>query len=233
MRTFRSGLAAMIVCFLPLAGAAAAPVDPADQARIEQDAVKTYIAKTEADQQAASDRLITLHARELYSDPGSAVIGNPNGDVTIVEFFDYNCPFSRGVEPRVQALLKSDPNVKLILKEFTIEPVPTSPVAARAALASVAQGKYEPYHQLMMTVTGHPLAANEMFDDAEKVGLDVARLKTDMEAPVFYNQLIANFNLARALRIFQTPTFIIGGHIVTTPSAQIDFAKLVADARAK
>ena len=232
MGAFRTGLAATIIS-LAILPAAAAPVDPADQARIEQDAVKAYIAKTAADQQAASDRLVAMHARELYNDPGSAVIGNPNGDVTIVEFFDYNCPFSRGVEPRVQALLKADPNVKLILKEFTIEGVPTSPVAARAALASVAQGKYEAYHQLMMTVTGHVLQGNEPFDDAEKVGLDVARLKADMEAPAFYNQLIANFNLARALRIFQTPTFIIGGHIVTIPSAQIDFAKLVADARAK
>jgi hypothetical protein len=63
--------------------------------------------------------------------------------------------------------------------------------------------------------------------------MDVARLKKDMEAPVIYAQIIANLNLARALRIFQTPTFIIGGHIVTQPSAQIDFPALVAAARAK
>ena len=72
-----------------------------------------------------------------------------------------------------------------------------------------------------------------VFEIAQSVGLDVARLKKDMEDPAIYSQIIANFNLARAIRIFQTPTFIIGDHIVTQPSAQIDFPKLVADARAK
>ncbi len=230
--SFCFALAGMIALPL-LSGAIAAPVDPADQARIEQDAVKAYVAKTAADAGTASDKLVAQHAPQLFNDAGSAVMGNPKGDVTIVEFFDYNCPFSRRVQARVEALLKSDPNVKLVLKEFTIEAPESSPIAARAALASVAQGKYEAYHDLMMRVTGHVLTVPEVFDDATAAGLDVDRLKKDMEAPAFYNQLIANFNLARALRIYQTPTFIIGGHIVTQASADIDFPKMVAEARAK
>jgi protein-disulfide isomerase len=176
---------------------------------------------------------VALNSAALLNDPGSAVIGNPNGDVTIVEFFDYNCGFSQRVEPRVEALLKSDPGVRLVLKEFTIEPAVSSPAAARAALASLKQGRYEAYHQAMLAIPGHKMPVPEVFEDAQKAGLDVARLQKDMEAPEIYNQIIANFNLARALRIFQTPTFIIGGHIVSEPSAQIDFPKLVAAARAR
>jgi 2-hydroxychromene-2-carboxylate isomerase len=71
-----------------------------------------------------------------------------------------------------------------------------------------------------------------VFEIAQSVGLDMDRLRADMEKPEIYAQLITNFNLARAIRIFQTPTFIIGNHIITEPSAQIDFPALVAKARA-
>jgi protein-disulfide isomerase len=218
---------------LPLiARPAPAAVDPADRARIEQDAVKAYLAKSEADKAAASDKLVAANAAALYQDPGSGFLGNPKGDVTIVQFFDYDCGFSKRVEPRVEALLKADPGVKLIPREFTIEPAESSPYAGRAALASIRQGKYALYHQTMMMVPDHPLPTPRVFEIAKSVGLDIDRLKKDMEATEIYMQIIANFNLARALRIFQTPTFIIGGHIVTQPSAEIDFPKLVAAARA-
>ena len=133
----------------------------------------------------------------------------------------------------MEALLKADPGVKLIPREFTIEPAESSPIAGRAALASIAQGKYAQYHQALLMAPEHPLPVPRVFEIARTVGLDVERLKRDMEAPAIYAQIITNFNLARALRIFQTPTFIIGGHIVTQPSAQIDFPALVAAARAK
>jgi predicted DsbA family dithiol-disulfide isomerase len=85
----------------------------------------------------------------------------------------------------------------------------------------------------MMMVPDHPLAIPRVFEIAASVGMDVNRLMADMEKTEIYSQIIVNMNLARALRIFQTPTFIIGGHIVTQPSAEIDFPKLVAETRAK
>lgn len=204
-----------------------AVADPGDEA------VKAYIARTEADKTAASDALVAKNHAALFDDPASGFIGNPGADVTIVQFFDYDCGFSKRVEPRVQALLRSDPGVRLVPREFTIEPAESSPIAGRAALASIRQGKYAVYHQAMMLAPEHPLPIPRVFDIAEKVGLDMDRLRADMERPEIYAQIIANFNLARAIRIFQTPTFIIGNHIVTEPSAQIDFPALVAGARAK
>jgi protein-disulfide isomerase len=207
----------------PLPQPPAVPADPEAQ---------DYASKLDAFQKADVERRIGIQARNLFNDPGSAVLGNPNGDVTIVEFFDYNCPYSRAVEPRVQALLKSDPNVRLILKEFTIENPTTSLTAGRAAFASMKQGKYQEFHNALIVATGHQLTDAEIFENAQKVGLDVDLLKKDMEDPSMYNQIIKNMTLARAVRAFQTPTFIVNGHVITTPSAQIDFPKLVAEARA-
>ena len=219
-REFALGVAGLGLAVMPAAA------DTAD------DAVKAYIAKTEAEKIAASDALVAKNHAALFDNPASGFLGNPHGDVAIVQFFDYDCGFSKRVEPRVEALLKADAGVKLIPREFTIEPAESSPIAGRAALASIAQGKYAVYHQAMMSVPDHPLAVPRVFEIAESVGLDLATLRADMEKPAIYAQLIANFNLARALRIFQTPTFIIGNHIVTEPSAQIDFPALVAKARA-
>jgi protein-disulfide isomerase len=214
-------------------GLAGLPLVPAmTKADTGEDAVKAYIAKTEAEKLTASDALVAKNHAALFDDPGSGFLGNPKGDVAIVQFFDYDCGFSKRVEPRVQALLKADSGVKLIPREFTIEPAESSPIAGRAALASIKQGKYAVYHQAMMSVPDHPLPVPRVFEIAQSVGLDMDRLRADMEKAEVYAQIIANFNLARAIRIFQTPTFIIGNHIITEPSAQIDFPAWVARARA-
>jgi len=229
----RRSAALSVICGAALGSApAGAAVEPSEQARIEADAVKAYLAKSEAEKLAASDKLVGTRLADLYQDPACGFLGNPKGDVTIVEFFDYNCPYSKRVEPRLEALLKSDSGVKLITREFTVIPAPSSPIAARAALAAIGQGKYAPYHQAMMTASDGYLPIPRVLEIAQSLGLDTERLRADMEKPEIYSQIIANFNLARALRIFQTPTFVIGSHIVTQASADIDFPKLVADARA-
>ncbi len=134
--------------------------------------------------------------------------GIPRGDVAVVEFFDYTCPFCKAVEPRLEALLKADKNVKVILKEFPIL-TPASLIATKVALASVKQGKYAQFHLALMAYKGQ-LTDSVIFDTAKNVGLDVDRLRKDMAAPEVTDEIIANFNLARSLRIFQTPGFIVG-----------------------
>jgi protein-disulfide isomerase len=177
----------------------------------------------------APDEIVAMASGALWDHSGSPVMGNPKGDVVIVEFFDYNCPYCRAVEPRLEALLKSDRGVKLVLKEFPIL-TPGSRLATNAAFAAARQGKYAPFHNALMNYHGMVDEA-AVFDTARQVGLDVARLKADMASPEIPEQIIANMNLARALRLFQTPSFIVGNHILTGPSAQIDFPKAVAMAR--
>ena len=159
------------------------------------------------------------------------MLGNPAGDVVIVEFFDYTCPYCKAVEPRLEALLKSDRKVKLVLKEFPIL-TPQSLVATRAALASMRQGKYRPFHNAMMNFRGQ-LLEPDIFDMARASGLDIARLRRDMTAPDISDEIIAKFNLARGIRVFQTPAFIVGGRLMNSESASIDFPKAVAAARGK
>src|ERR1051326_472877 len=199
-----------------------------EQQRMEQ-AVKAYASKIQADQEKANDLLIANKSAALLNDPMTPVIGNPQADVVIIEFFDYACPYCKAAEPRLEKLLKDDKRVKLIVKDFPIL-TPEPLVAGKAALASVQQGKDEQYHQAMMMFKGR-LQDSTVFDIAKDVGLDVDRLKKDMLAPDIADEIIANFNLARAIRVFQTPAFIMDNHHLTEPSAEMDFPKLVAAAR--
>jgi protein-disulfide isomerase len=191
----------------------------------------SMIVEAFADVPFASDEVVAQKAEALTGDPGSPVIGHPHANVTIIEFFDYDCPYCKAAEPRLEALVKSDKGTKLVLKEFPIL-MPASMIATKAALASVKQGKYAQFHNALMNYKG-PLETSVIFDIAKDVGLDISRLRKDMAAPVITDEIIANFNLARSLRIFQTPAFIVGNHILTGPSADIDFTKAAAAARAK
>lgn len=178
---------------------------------------------------AAADQAVAAHREALQNDHDSPVLGDPRGDVTIVEFFDYACGYCKAVEPRLQSALRADPHVRLILKEFPIL-TPESLIAARASLASVRQHKYREFHEALMAYRG-PWAEEAIFSTARRVGLDVARLRHDMAASGIGNEIIENFNLARGLRIFQTPGFVVGDHILTGPSAQIDFPAVIGEAR--
>jgi protein-disulfide isomerase len=203
---------------------------PGEQARIDR-AIKDYQLKQDATATAARDQRAAGKIDALDNNPGSPSLGNPKGDVTIVEFFDYVCPYCKAVEPRLEAVLKSDRRVKLVLKEFPIL-TPQSMIASRMALAAVRQGKYAPFHLALMHVTGN-LQADDIVPIAKSVGLNVEKLRKDMYSPEVTDEIIANFNLARAIRAFQTPTFVVGSHILTEDSADIDFPKVVAAARAK
>ena len=183
-----------------------------------------------ADPPPAADAVVAGKAEQLLRGPGTQVLGNPNGDVTIVEFFDYACPYCKALEPRLQALLKADKNVKLVIKEFPIL-TPNSLVATKVAFAAAKQGKYAAYHQAMMLRKGS-LDEAAIFETARAVGLDEKRLRKDMTDPAIFDAVYGSLNLARSLRIFGTPGFIVDNHIVTTPSAEIDFPKLVAQSRA-
>ncbi|MHB1204816.1 MAG: DsbA family protein [Rhodospirillaceae bacterium] len=185
-------------------------------------------------QDHAADAAVANKAASLLNDPGTQVIGNLKGDVAIVEFFDYQCPYCKAIEPKLEKLMKDDRGVKLVIKEFPVLG-PVSVVASKAALASVRQGKYEAYHKAMMAYRGQ-LKEENVFAMAKDVGLDVDRLRKDMDAPEVAGQIIDNMNLARALKISVTPALIVGNHIYAglsarTESGKIDFEKAVAVAR--
>lgn len=203
----------------------AASAAPADVAKAVQDYARQVAAAEARDR----DQRVASNIDALANNPGSPSIGAPQADITIVEFFDYACPYCKAAEPRLMALVKRDKGVRLVLKEFPILTKP-SMVASRMALAAKKQGKYEPFHLAMMRHQGQ-LLVSDIDELAKASGLDVARLKRDMNAPDVTDEIIANFNLARSIRAFQTPAYIVGTHVLSSNSAGIDFAAEVAAAR--
>jgi protein-disulfide isomerase len=229
MSIARHVLAASVLLAVFSAGNAVAQPD---KARIEQ----AYAARLDVERRADIDQRIAARWPALAQDPALPVIGGgANADVTIVEFSDYNCPYCKAMEPRLAALLKADRKVKLVMVEFPIL-TPASMTGTRAALAAMKQGKYAAFHQALMRFEGNVTDA-DVFDVARSVGLDVTRLKKDMAAPQVSDRIIANYNLARGIRVVQTPAVIVGGpggvHIMGSESAAIDFPKAVAAARRK
>jgi protein-disulfide isomerase len=170
----------------------------------------------------------------LLRDPNSPVLGNKNGDVTLVKFTDYQCSYCKAAEPRIDKLLAEDPNVRVVVKEFPILG-PASVMGAKAALAAQKQGKYREFHTALMAYRGQ-LSESVIFTVAARAGLDLGKLKADMNAPEVADQLIANFNLARSLKVSLTPAYIVNTTVLSgvsakTSTAQIDFGKEVAAAR--
>ena len=171
------------------------------------------------------------HHAALYDDPATPVAGNPAGDVTVIEFFDYSCPYCKSVEEDIQKLLKADDKVRLVLKELPVLGA-NSVMAAKAALAARAQGKYLAFHNALMTTRGQ-FSEESVLRIARSVGLDAERLKADMAAPEIAVLLKTNHVLAEALAIRGTPAFVIQDQVF--PGA-VDFNALsqaVAAARKK
>ena len=193
------------------------------------EALRSAEDKVNREADAKATKILSDRASEVFDNPATPVGGNPKGNVTIVEFFDYRCPYCKQVLPALQALLKEDHGLRFVYKEFPVLG-PASVTAAHAALAAQRQGKYEAFHTAMMAAKGQ-ITEDTIYKVAGSVGLDVDRLKQDMAAPEIEQELKANLALAEALNIRGTPGFIIGKKIV--PGAlDLDALKdMIAEAR--
>ena len=246
-RAFPAARTMALVCTffaaLPLRPIAAAEIAPEQRQAIEAiihdylmenpdvliEALRTAEDKASRDADAKAAMVLKDRRAEVFNDLATPVGGNPQGDVTIVEFFDYRCPYCKQVQPTLQKLLEQDHKLRFVYKEMPVLGAPST-TAAHAALAARLQGKYETFHAAMMGTKG--LITDEVvYQVAGSIGLDLDRLKRDMAAPEIEQAVKANLALAKALEIHGTPGFIIGEHIV--PGAiDLDALKdLVADAR--
>ena len=144
----------------------------------------------------------------LFKQNNDPMAGNPNGKVTIVEFFDYQCPHCVDMAPVIDAIIKNNPNVRVVFKEFPIRG-PMSELAARAALAANKQGKYYQFSHALL-ISKQPLSEETILTIAKQQGLNVAQLKKDMNDAVVESQLKNNIKLAQELKLFGTPAFFIG-----------------------
>jgi protein-disulfide isomerase len=181
----------------------------------------------EAERQAAA---IVALADQLSADPRDPVIGNPDGDVTLVEFFDYRCGFCKRMTGVLTQLVDEDPNLRVVMKEFPILSR-ESGQAARAALAGLRQGKYEAFHFALME--GGALTDDEILVIAASVGLDTDELQDAMQDPAIGAALRDNLALAEKIGITGTPAFIVGNTLVPGAVSIEELRAKIAAARAK
>lgn len=177
-----------------------------------KEAIMALQAKEDADKADAQSEAVAAHKDEIFNDPMTPVVGNPMGDVTLVEFFDYHCPYCKAVAQPLKQLIEEDKGVRLVLKEFPILG-DDSRLASRAALASVAQGKYWEFHQALLEHRGS-FDTDTIRALAAQVGLDADKLIADMGTGKSDPLIVANRKLADALDVGATPTFVIDGQIV-------------------
>jgi protein-disulfide isomerase len=185
--------------------------------------------KQDSQRDAVAEKGVKENQAELYRDPDSPVGGNPNGDVVIVEFNDYQCPYCKKAYQSVKSVAGSDGKVKIIYKDLPILGE-ASKIAALAALASVKQGKHLALHNALMEFTGK-LDRDKILELAASVGIDRAQLEKDMEDPKLKQIIDRNMSLASALGIRGTPAFVIGKQFVPGAVDAAALKQLIADAR--
>jgi protein-disulfide isomerase len=186
--------------------------------------------RRQAEATAARQRAaIAENQDELMDDPASPVGGNPDGDVTLVEFFDYRCAYCRRVVSSVRALLDEDHALRMVFKELPVLG-PDSVRAARAALASRRQDRYVPFHFALMTADDLSLEGIRAI--AGSVGLDPDQLEADMAAPEVMAAIEANYALANELGIEGTPAFVIGDQLIPGAVDKARLQQLLDQARA-
>jgi protein-disulfide isomerase len=159
---------------------------------------------------------IKQYSQAIFSSPRQVVLGNPDGNVTFVEFFDYNCGYCKRAMDDMLALMKDDPKLKVVLKEFPVLG-PGSLEAAQVAVAVRMQDKtgkkYLEFHQKLLSGRGQVDKARALAV-AKDIGLDMARLEKDLASPEIKATLQESFRLAEALGLSGTPSYVIGDNVV-------------------
>lgn len=158
-------------------------------------------------QSVQAQQQLPANAKKLFYSSTSPVAGNPNGAVTLVEFFDYQCPHCKNVAVTVNKLINDNPDLRVVFKQLPIFGA-NSEFAARAALAAAQQGKYMAFHNALMN-DQNQLTSDEVLNIAKQVGLDTQKLQQAMNSDAVSQELTQNSNLANAFNFPGTPAFII------------------------
>ena len=177
----------------------------------------TELEKRQAAAEAEKHKVaVKEHAQKLFSSPNQVTLGNPSGNVTFVEFFDYNCGYCKRAMTDMLTLIKTDPKLKVVLKEFPVLG-PGSVEAARVAVAVHMQDKtgkkYLEFHTKLLGGRG-PADEAHALSVAKDIGLDMGRLEKDMKSPEVKTTLDEDFKLAEALGLNGTPSYVIGSDVV-------------------
>jgi protein-disulfide isomerase len=164
-------------------------------------------------EKVAAQGAITPNADQLFNLASDPIFGNKDGDVVVVEFFDYRCGYCKRVAGGLMETVAQDGNVKLVMKEFPILG-PDSVVAAKAALAARKQGKYNELHMALIETKG-AINENVVMKIAGSIGINTAQLKSDMNSAEIQQEINATRALAQQLGINGTPAFVVSDQVIS------------------
>lgn len=179
------------------------------------------------DQQVGA--LVAANRGAIVDPVGSAWAGNPKGDITLVEYFDYDCGYCRASLPMLAELVKDDPNLRIVFRDY---PVLTeeSGTAARWSVAAAKAGKFEAFHQALYA--RGPVSDATIVAAAKASGLDPAKLRTAAADPSVDQEIAKNLTIGRELGMSGTPSWVIGDRVISGAQSIDRMKQLIADARA-
>jgi protein-disulfide isomerase len=216
------------------AGTAAAPAS--DKAAIEK-IVRDYIlAHPEIIPEAMNrlqtrevTRLLDSNRKEIETPFAGAVAGNPKGDVSVVVFFDYACPYCKQGHADVQKLVAADPQVRVVYRDFPVLS-PASEEAAMASLSAAQQGQYQRFHNAMFESPGK-VSHERTVAMVRTAGLNEMQTAKDLDAPALKAEIKKNLELGRALGLTGTPSYVVGNQILSGAVGLEKLKEAVAEAR--
>ncbi len=186
-------------------------------------------ARHESESAEKNQKAIKANKGKLFNDPNSFVGGNPKGDVTVVQFYDYQCGYCKMAKETVSKILETDKNVRFVFKEFPVLG-PNSVQAAKASLASVKQGKFIKFHDGLLSLKEH-LSDETIFKVAKDTGLDVEKLKKDMADPALDKIIQENATLGSEIGAVGTPSYVIGDQLYPGALPLDQMKKAIEDVR--
>jgi protein-disulfide isomerase len=183
----------------------------------------------DGEREKTATRAAVAAAKDALVTPNDPIAGNPQGSVTIVEFFDVRCPYCRKLEPDMSAFLAADPDVRLVYKDLPILGA-ASVLGTKALLAARKQNAYQKLREVLMHMPPDITPA-AIETEARKLGLDSDRLLHDMDDPSIQRQIDANLRLAQRLNIQGTPAMVIGDDMLAGAVDTAELKQAVAQAR--
>lgn len=185
------------------------------------EAVQSLQQKAHAAMVQKAQQVINTQSPILFNDPNSPVAGNPKAPISVVEFFDYQCPYCKRIAPAINQLTKENPQVRVVYKELPIFG-DSSVFAAQAALAAEKQNKYLPFHLALMEAKP-PFSSQQILTIAKSVGIDINQLQTDMKNQAITSEIKSNIALANQMQLIGTPAFVVAkiamnGNTINKPS---------------
>jgi len=217
--------------------AAATPYSPGERAAIEAIVREYILSHPEIIPEAINGmqarevtKLLASNRAEIEKPFAGAVAGNPNGDTTLVVFFDYACPYCRASHADVTKLIASDKNLRVVYRDFPVLG-PASDEAALASLAAAQQNRYAAFNDAMFDTPGRP-THERIIATVRSTGLNETAAAKAMQSPAVKAEIDKNLELGRALGLTGTPSYIVGDQILSGAVGYDALAKAVAQARA-